>query len=190
MGIQRDRRLQSSLAKLQKAQEPIPFSARKLVPCLYSCGICDSKDSCALAIQFHRRYFVARSAYHYGESLIGMALPAVRGSVLHHVVVFQRPVRSTLFPLRIAEVFGRPEFHRCTMNCWTFNCQLLVNAVTVDIPGQYSKFPVFPTYQAPPGNSGDRAANFWNSEPWTGGKEGFRRSHLFAFRFRLWVAAV
>ena len=58
-----------------------------------------------------------------------MALPAVRGSVLHHVVVFQRPVRSTLFPLRIAEVFGRPEFHRCTMNCWTFNCQLLVNAV-------------------------------------------------------------
>jgi hypothetical protein len=120
------------VAKLQKTQEPIPFSAHKLVSCFHACGVRYSKAPCALAIRFYRRCFVASSAYHYRESLVGVALPTLWGAVLHYLVRFQRPVRSTLFPLWIAEVFERPEFRRCTMNCWTFNRQLLVNTLSAE----------------------------------------------------------
>ena len=74
---------------------------------------------------------MARTAYHCGESLVGVALPTLRGRILHYLVVFQRPVRSTLFPLRIAEIFGQLKFHRRAMNLWALSCQLLINAVTV-----------------------------------------------------------
>jgi hypothetical protein len=96
------------MAGLQEAQESVSLSTHRLVPDDGCLRICDpsplsrvSSSDCLC----HPKHRVDRSAYHFGEPLDGVALPMLRTAIFHDlVVVFQRPVRSSLCSLQVTKV--------------------------------------------------------------------------------------